>query len=290
MRKMGGLWKRMPITAWTYLIACLAISGIPTFAGFFSKDEILWKSFSSHNLLVSGHWIWLAGALAATLTAFYMFRSFFMTFTGVNRADEQTKAHIKESPYSMTWVLIVLAALSALGGFLGVPYLIGHHFHFANHLEHWLTPMFIASEESLKWNTTLGHGVEWGLMGASTAVALIGIGSAYWLYHGARNPLPERLRLSFSGVWMILYNKYYIDEIYEAFIIKPIHGLSIILWRVVDVIFIDGAMVNGSAWTTRVFAGLVRTWQNGNIHRYAMSMVLGAALLMAYLLLGLKGE
>jgi len=131
---MGGLRKKTPITYWTTFIACLAIAGVPGLSGFFSKDEILWMAFSKYNSI----WFWLVGAITAGMTAFYMFRMFFSTFHGECRADEEVKHHIHESPKVMTVPLMILAVLSLIGGYVGVPALLGG----SNHIEKWLEPVF----------------------------------------------------------------------------------------------------------------------------------------------------
>ncbi len=278
MRKMGGLSKKMPITYLTYAIGCFAIAGFPFGAGFFSKDEILWKAFSTGNLAgVPGIVIWALGAIAAAFTAFYMYRSLYMTFSGENRADEHTKAHIAESPNSMTWVLAVLAFLSIFGGWLGWPHL--WHWPFPNWLHHWLEPIFKTADTRLKW-VEYSHAVEWGLMALSVAIATGGWLVARTLYKDAASPVPARLAADYPAIQKGGLNKWYVDELYEAAIIGPIHRGSVMLWRVVDALIIDGILVNGSAWLVMTVAELTRRYQNGNLQRYAVTLAAGGAVLI----------
>jgi NADH-quinone oxidoreductase subunit L len=254
MRKMGGLAKPMPITRWTYLIACIAIAGFPLASGFFSKDEILWKAFNSDALLVPGWVPWMLGFVAAGLTSFYMFRSYFLTFTG---PTPKVHGHDpEEQPRTMTYVLAALAFGAVVLSFIGLPHLwTGHH----SSIEHFLAPVF-AGAEHLK-TAGYGHGVEWGLMGASVGVAFLGLGIAWWLYRGRSNPIPERMKKRFSGIHKVVYNKYYVDEAYDATAVKGFMGLSkISSW--IDVHIIDG-IVNGAGTLTRAVA-----WIDGAIDAY----------------------
>jgi NADH-quinone oxidoreductase subunit L len=295
MRKMGGLWKLMPVTAFTYLMSCFAIAGYPFFSGFFSKDEILWKAFSTGNLAYGsgGFWLYVVAACAALCTSFYMFRSFFMTFTGTYRGhahddahgtadsqptthdahpapadahssiDSQPTAHSPqphESPVSMTAVLAVLAALAVLGGFVGVPHLLSSILPLPNLFERWLEPVFAGSEPLMHWKHGTA-GLEWGLMGASVVIALLGSGLAAWLYWSAKNPLPAQLMASANPVvrWThrIVFNKYYVDEGYGFVFVQGGVGLARGLWWF-DGRIIDG-LVNLAGWIGKIF-GQLQGW------------------------------
>ena len=269
IRKMGGLREKMPITFWTFAIGCAAIAGVPLLAGFFSKDAILFQAFASHH----GHWsLWLMGIVGAALTPFYMFRLLFLTFFGECRADEHTKHHIHESPPTMTVPLIVLACLSVVGGYVGLPEVIGHDF-FTEFLEP------VVGEPS-------GHGshaLEWGLMGASVLVGLGGIATAY-LFYIVRPDLPGALARRFAGVHEMLLAKYRIDELYQATVVAGTVGLARLFWRVVDVGLIDGA-VNGVASFMKTQSEVWRRLQTGNVQHYAFTFLAGAVVLVGLLLI-----
>jgi len=259
MRKMGGLGHVMPVTRWTYWFACVAISGFPIAAGFFSKDEILWQAYNSAGLLVPGWSLWLAGFLAAGLTSFYMWRSYFMTFTGPT-----VKVHGHEPTEQPRVITMVLAAL-ALGAFaalfIGIPALwMGT----PPRLEEFLAPVFTAAEHLPKvYAHGQGHAMEWGLMGASVGIAFLGLGLAWWLYRGRRNELPARLKTKLPRLHALFYNKYYVDEIYDATAIRGFLGIGrLSAWF--DTVIIDG-LVNGVGMLTRAFA-----WLDGAIDAYVV--------------------
>ena len=237
MRKMGGLKDKMPYTFWTFLISTLAIAGIPPLAGFFSKDEILWKTFSS------GHQgLWLIGFIGAGLTAFYMFRQVFMVFFGENRADHHTQQHLHESPPVMTSPLIVLAAGAAFAGLLGVPHALGG----SNLFEQWLEPVF-AGGHGHAAHGVAHHAVEpieYVLMLASIGIAIVGIALAYLMYY--RKTLSPDIFSSAAGgvLHRIVYNKYYIDEIYQATFVRltlALSWLGVSFDRYVVDFIVDGA-------------------------------------------------
>ena len=280
MRKMGGLKKHLPITFTTMFVATLAIAGIPGLSGFFSKDEILWKAFSSPHGHVA---LWAVGALAAGITAFYMFRLVFLTFFGSSRMDPQVEKHVHESPPSMTVPLMLLAVLSVVGGWVGMPALIGNVFHLPNLFEEWLAPVFGHGAEGA------AHGgahppvaLELCLMGASVAVALCGIGLAYYLYR-VRTEKPKKIAESVPGLYDVVYNKYYVDEIYDIFIVRKIVDGSVWLWQAFDAAFIDG-IVNGVASLVRWAGDRLRRVQTGVVGNYAFSLLLGAVLIVGYIL------
>ncbi len=295
MRKMGGLAKHLPITYKTTLVATIAIAGIPPLAGFFSKDEILWKAWSSPH----GHpLLWLVGAAGAGLTAFYMFRLIFMTFWNECRADDHTKHHLHESPRSMTAPLVMLAGLSIVGGWVGIPGALGggnqfHHFlapvvdpaealgptirswdlsaelgggaageaaragaaHAAEtHAErgHGAPAHAVGEQEAAEHAAGAGHShdpLEYVLMAVSVAIAATGIGLAHRFYV-AKRELPARAAARVPGLYSLVYNKYWVDEIYHETVIRGTVGLSRVL-AAFDLLIIDG-LVNLTALLTRV--------------------------------------
>ena len=275
IREMGGLKKQMPITYWTFLAATLAIAGIPPLAGFFSKDEILWKAFSSPQ----GHWgLWLIGFAAAGMTAFYMFRLVFLTFHGECRADEKTRSHLHESPYLMTVPLIVLAVLSVIGGFIGIPEALwgGNHFH------HWLAPL-LGNENgavaAVGDTHHFSHTVEYVMIFLSVAVAAAGIFGAY-VFYIKKPEKPVQLAERWPLLHQLVYNKYYVDEIYNVFIIQPIKLVSTyLLWKIFDAGIIDG-MVNLTGTTVRGLSRVAARLQNGYAQSYAITFLLGVLLVL----------
>ena len=277
MRRMGGLKKYLPVTYWTMFIATLAISGIPGLSGFFSKDEILWKAFSSQY---GGWWLWLIGFATAGLTAFYMFRLLYLTFHGRERMDKETRSHIHESPKSMTIPLVSLAVLSVIGGFIGMPHIFG----VTNYFEHWLEPVMAgASHEAARHALASGGGnvgMEWMLMVLSVALVLAAIYLAYYFYlknTSAATSLREKL----SGVHKVIYNKYYGDEIYGAIVVRPVVSGSLFMWKFIDVILIDG-LANGLARITRDMSDALRYSQSGRVRSYATLFVFGVVVMIAY--------
>ncbi len=276
MRKMGGLKKHLPITFMTFLIATLAISGIPGLSGFFSKDEILWKSFSSQ----SGHPIfWVIGFITAGLTAFYMFRLVYMTFYGQERMDEKTKSQLHESPKSMTIPLMVLALLAVVGGWVGMPHILGA----TNYFEDWLSPVFSHGEAvntHALLSSTADSSMEWLLMFASVALVLVAIYLAYNFYL-KKTSLSTAMKEKLSGVHKTLLNKYYVDEFYGAVIVRPIIYFSLFLWKIVDVLIIDG-LINGSATVYNDISEFLRQGQSGRVRSYATIFTLGVVVLLAF--------
>jgi NADH-quinone oxidoreductase subunit L len=269
MQKMGGLRAYMPITFWTFFAGTLAIAGFPPFAGFFSKDAILGAAFGSEY---GSWWLWLLGLMAAGLTSFYMFRLVFLTFFGECRVDEHAKHHLHESPSSMTIPLVVLAILSVIGGWIGLPegWLWGDRFG------EFLAPVFSAAPVSEHMSSS----TEAALMGASVVVAAIGFGVAY-LFYLVQPGLPMLLAWKAKGAYNLIFNKYYVDELYDALLVRPTVTLSNFLWRAVDAEVIDG-VVNGAANVVHANSGLWRRWQTGNVQQYAISMFLGAMAILGY--------
>ncbi len=254
MRKMGGLRRHMPITFWTFLASTLAIAGIPPTAGFFSKDEILWRAFSSPH---GSSGLWLLGTIGAALTAFYMFRQVFLVFFGECRADPHVREHLHESPPIMTYPLIVLAALALAGGFVGVPGALGG----SNALAEFLSPVLgghgahAAHAES--------RALEIGFMATSVAVAALGIGLAVLVYY--RGVLRPEVFSEIAGgrLYRLVYHKYYVDEIYEATFVRGTLWLSR-LCSAFDRYVID-FLVDGSARLTAAVS-----WLHGLFDNYVI--------------------
>jgi NADH-quinone oxidoreductase subunit L len=280
MRHMGGLRKVMPFTFITFFVSTLAIAGIPPFSGFFSKDEILWQAFSNPfhgNLNI---FLWATGAIAACFTAFYMFRLVFMTFFGECRINPKVKEYLHESPLVITIPLIVLGFLATFGGFIGMPKLIGL---LPNYFEHWLDPVFELSQEYAKQYIHAGahysHSLEWGLMFGSVAIAAVGISFAYALY--IVNPsLPKRFTETFPALHRAVYNKWYIDEFYDAIFVNPCKWLGGFLWKGFDVLIVDG-IVNGVAKLVMACSAGLKGLQSGYIHNYAFGMAAGVVVIIA---------
>jgi NADH-quinone oxidoreductase subunit L len=286
MRNMGGLRKKIPVTFWTFLIACIAIAGVPPFSGFFSKDEILWKAFEHQ-----GPAFWIVGAITAGITAFYMFRLLFNTFFGECRASAEVKHHIHESPKVMTIPLMVLALLSIVGGWVGIPAILGGQ----NRFEHWLEPVFGHTKEAATPAISLisqayAAGGEAGrsstegtLMIAAVIIALAGISVAYRLYV-KRPELPARFVRSFPVLYRTVYNKYYVDEIYNAIFVQGLFALGRFFKRIVDETLIDGT-VNGIAYLIGGIASLIRRLEAGYVQGYAFAMIVGAIGVLGYLII-----
>ena len=264
MRKMGGLWKHLPITGKVMAIGTLAISGFPLLSGFFSKDEILAHTYEHSKAL------WFFGMITSILTAFYMFRLLFLTFFGNFRGTHEQEHHLHESPKSMTFPLIVLAILSIAGGVLGLPEFWG----MTNWMHHHLDSIIVHKNPSV-----LNHEKEWILMGLATAAALATIFFAYMVYMKNRI-LPEANDSKLTGIKKLIYNKYYIDEIYEALIRKPLDALSEV-FKYIDTKVID-SVVDGVGTTVTGMSSLVRKVQTGHIGFYIFGMVLGIIAILFY--------
>jgi NADH-quinone oxidoreductase subunit L len=307
MRKMGGLWSKIPTTAKTMLAGTLAIAGIFPLAGFFSKDEILWRTFEHSKSL------WVVGFITAGMTAFYMFRLVFMTFAGKSRVDHEVEHHIHESPKSMTVPLMILALLSIVGGWIGIPGAISRFFGLkdVNAFEHFLEPVIakhggeVAEAAS---GAALHDPMERVLMLASLGVAAMGIWLAYVIYL-KRDGLADSMAASWPRLHNLLYRKYYMDEIYDALFVNRTKDLGSTLGAF-DRTVIDGFGVDGSAWLARfisrvsiwwdtwivdglvnlsgrivwIFSFPVRLAQNGLVQSYALLMVVGVLLIFGYYL------
>ena len=286
MRKMGGLRQYMPVTFVTMGIATLAIAGIPPFAGFWSKDEILWQAFGTS-------WVyWLIGVITAFITSFYMFRLMYMTFGGEYRGGAPDQGHSPhghddhghdnhghghgdphESPWVMLGPLVILAVLSVFGGFVG----------YGNRFEHFLAPVFQQGANVIAQETSdAGKSTEYLLMVISISVAGLGWLLA-WLLYSRRPQLPARIAASLGGLYQAVVHKYYVDEIYAAVFVKPlIEGSTTILWHGVDQDVID-ATVNNSATAAREVSDAARQMQSGNLRSYAGWVAAGGAVVIAYM-------
>ncbi|MFT7419402.1 MAG: NADH-quinone oxidoreductase subunit L [Arcticibacterium sp.] len=269
IRKMGGLWSKTKVTAITFLIGTLAISGLPPFAGFFSKDEILVHAFQ-HNKLM-----WVLAMLGSFMTAFYMFRLFFLVFKGQFRGTAEQEKGIHESPKSMTIPLVVLAFLSIIGGFIGMPEI----FHFPHTLSNFLDPIFLYSKSVSKdfGAITVSHGVEWLLMGCSVLLAVVALLLAYVLY--VRKSIIPKTDIEVSGFQKVLYDKFYLDENYDKLFVKPIEKMSNFFGDVFDPKAIDGfidLVVKGIRVLSNAFGRL----QTGTTGFYILLMSLAIAFIL----------
>ena len=313
MRFMGGLRKYIPVTFGVMAIGTIAIAGIPPLAGFFSKDEILWKAYSSNH----GHLaFWIIGAITALMTSFYMFRLLFMTFFGDLRSapiaghghghDDHGHGHGNGKPHESPWVmlapLVLLAGLSVVGGWVGVPHSLGGD----NKFEQFLEPVFTRYERPAVAPAAAPHGgtaaaspaaahgaaasseahgdvgTERMLTAVSVVIAVLGLIAAWFLYV-KRTELPDRIAASMGGLYRTVLNKYYVDEGYQEAIVDPIvDGSRSILWKRVDVGVIDGA-VNGAGTTAKFFSQTVRRMQSGNLRSYAGWVAIGATAVLAYM-------
>jgi NADH-quinone oxidoreductase subunit L len=280
IRKMGGLWKKIPVTFWTMTAGVLAIAGTPLFSGFFSKDEILFQTFNHGGGLYI--FLWFVGLLTAGLTAFYMFRLWFKTFFGAPHFEEtghEHHVHVHESPLLMTVPLGILAVLATIGGYVGVPAALGGH----NEIEHFLEPVFAGAAEPVAHAAS--QGLEIGLAIVSVATAALGFLVAYFFYY--RKPgTADALAKRFAPVYSILDHKYWVDEIYGRGIVTPLLWLSrMALNGLVEVGIVQGtgAVLAGG---TGALSSLARRMQSGNIRSYAGWLALGAAASVAIVLFG----
>ncbi len=287
--KMGGLRTKMPVTFVTFLVGWIAICGIPPFSGFFSKDEILWNAFANPH---GNKFLWVLGALTAALTAFYMTRMFYLTFFGKPRFDESKMgAHsnghddhhddhghshapkgVHESPATMTIPLVILAILSIVGGFLGIPH--------SSWLETWLEPVIPAHEAE---SFTAGHSTEYGLMIFSTLVAVAAIAFAWKTYTNLKGA--DARKANHQKLHKTLEEKWYVDELYESAFIKPIYEISMSLWKSFDVAVID-RIVLGFGRISQWSGQAARTVQTGSLQVYAVMILVGLVLTLGYLVRG----
>jgi NADH-quinone oxidoreductase subunit L len=270
IRRMGGLKGALPITFWTFLIGTIAISGIPPFAGFFSKDEILAHVYEHDKLM------WGLGLLGSFMTSFYMFRLLFLTFYGPFRGTAHQRDHLHESPSSMTIPLLVLAVLSAIGGLIGLPEMLGH-----NWLAGFMSPLFelsrVKNPEAFD-TVAISHTKELTLMLISSAIAL-GAFAVAWFIYISRRAVPAEEGQPVPAFQKLVYNKYYIDELYDALFVKPLNALSNIFYSLFEVLGID-MLVNGVGKSVTGTGKLMRYAQNGAIGFYIFAMVMGIILIL----------
>jgi len=270
MRNMGGLARYMPWTAALMWMATLAIAGIPPFAGFFSKDEILGAAFAEAAVHPAWYAFWAMGIAAALLTAFYMTRLMLYTFHGPNRTGEHAGDHLHEAPPVMTGPLVVLGLLTVTGGALNIPELFhGHAF-----LEHWLEPVTSAAQR-LRPAVELASSTEWALVAGAVLVAALGIVGAFRLLK-PEALVPARLAPPETGLARLLWKKWYVDELYDAIIVRPVMWLSReVLWKIVDARIVDGLLVNGTAAASRAVGWLGSRLQTGEVGVYVVLFVIG---------------
>jgi NADH-quinone oxidoreductase subunit L len=258
IRNMGGLGKKLKITYFTFFIGCIAIAGIPPFSGFFSKDAILLSVFEKNPVLYG---IALFGAL---LTAFYMFRLLFITFSGSFRGTEEQKHHLHESPPAMTIPLIVLAVLSVIGGFVGIPEIFMKG---GERLNDFLSPVIAIREE-----TAVSHSTEYLLMGLSTVLVIAAIVFAWYRFKNYQ-------RKEETGFGKILENKWYVDELYDKIILNPVQKFASFLNNIFEKYIIDG-VVNGVGKLVHYGSRQMRLLQSGQVGSYVLLMVLSIVLLL----------
>jgi len=275
MRNMGGMRKFMPWTFAVMWVATFAIAGIPGLSGFFSKDGILAVAFARGHDHPVFYLLWLMGVIAALLTAFYMTRLMLYTFHGPNRTGAGEQEHLAEAPWIMTGPLVVLALGSIFAGVLNLPHVLPN----PGWLEHWLEPVTELSHRY--WNEVhLAASTEWLLMGVATAIAVAGMAGAVIMLK------PEKLKAAKeapaeTGIQKVLLNKWYVDEIYDALIVRPTVWMSRnVLWKFFDTGVIDGAMVNGSAWTARAVGFVGSAVQTGRLAWYLLVFVIGTLVLL----------
>lgn len=271
IQKMGGLKKYMPVTYWTFLIASLSIAGIPGLAGFFSKDEILWLAYNGGTI---GRITWAMGTLVAALTAFYSFRIIFLAFHGKFRGTHEQEHHLHESPASMTVPLLLLAVGAVSAGWLGISETMGG----GNFIGNFFSPVLGHP------HVHAGAEEEWMVMGISIACAVGGILVA-WVFYSLKPEIPKKLAASYKGIYNVLWNKYYVDELYNAIIVKPAMWLAgSILVPVTDGTIIEG-IVNGVPKMIAGFGERLRKLQSGYVQHYALSMAVGLFILFSLLLI-----
>jgi NADH-quinone oxidoreductase subunit L len=303
MRRMGALKDKIPITHWTMFVGSVAIAGIPGLAGFFSKDEILWQAYSSPQ---GSTMLYLVGLATAALTAFYMWRLMNLTFYGKSRVSPEVASHIHESPASMTVPLTVLAVGSVLAGWLGTPKLWTMFGEGFRSFETWLEPSFASAAVEAAKEGEHSASTEWMLMGLSVAIAIIGITVARYFYHH-KPSIPDSMEKSLKPLHGLLYNKWYVDEVYDFLFVNGLCKGGGLVLGAFDRNVVDGG-VNGAGWLTR-FSSKVSMWwdtwiidgavrfgsffvkmlsypvcilQTGRVQAYAFFVVLGVVAFLGY--------
>ena len=270
IQRMGGLWRRLPVVFWTFGISTLALSGIPIFSGFFSKDAILAHAWQENRGL------WGLGFLAAGLTALYMARLVAMTFFGEYRnLDADGRPIPVHAPHwPMRAPLIILALLATGAGFLNMPHVVSHELGLW--FDHFLEPAVASA------HLHLAPATEWALMAASVGIALLGLIVGFAVYRRGPSAMMNRLTQAGAGrfVYSMLYGKWFVDEVYQRFLIGPLRMLSALLATVVDMWLIDGLAVRGSAFTVVGLGRLFSRLQSGSVQIYATVLVVGIALIL----------
>ncbi len=261
IRNMGGLSKKLKITYITFLIGCIAIAGIPPFSGFFSKDAILLSTYLKSPVLYG------IALFAALLTAFYMFRLLFLTFTGKFRGTHDQEHHLHESPAAMTIPLIILAVLSVIGGFVGIPAVFAEG---GDKLGAFLSPVIAAAHGDAHH---VSHSTEYMLMGLSTALVLAMIVFAWFRFRNYQ-------RAEASGLGKVLENKWYVDELYDKIFVQPLHRFGGFLKNIIENKVVDG-MVNAVGKGVNYGSRQLRLLQSGQVGNYVLLMVLGIIVLLA---------
>jgi NADH-quinone oxidoreductase subunit L len=281
IRRMGGLRAHLPSTHTTFLIGCLAIAGFPLTAGFFSKDEILWAVLSGHNLLggpALGLLLYPLAVAAAFMTALYMFRLYFMVFGGTERLDSHAREHLHESPAVMTVPLWILAALSLVAGFAGLPHVIAGPTGLPNLLHHWIAPV-VAPAEALIGSGFEGSAAAWACMLGGTVAGLGGIFVARSLWGGG-GETPARIAAAWPRLHRVLEHRYYIDEAYALVLGRGLELKSKVLGHLVDGFALDTVAVNGTGWLTAYLGRALSRFQNGSTQRYVAFALAGLALIL----------
>ncbi len=271
IQKMGGLKKYMPVTYWTFIAGSLSISGIPGFAGFFSKDEILWKTYSGGLM---GKFLWALAVIAAFMTAFYSFRLIYLTFHGKFRGTSEQERHLHESPPVMTIPLIFLAIGAISAGWVGIPHLFMEH---GDRIGEFLAPVLGLAESKGT------HVEEWLVLGISVFIGLAGIFSAYIMYM-KRTDLPQKLGSIFQPVYKLLYNKYWVDELYDRIIVQPVlKGSKSVFLGFIDGKIIEG-FINGVPGMINAFGRRLRHIQTGIFSFYGLIMTAGALVIIGFVI------
>lgn len=268
MQKMGGLRKYLPLTYPTFLTGAIAIAGVPFLSGFFSKDAILTSAYANGQYLV-----WALGIFGAVLTAFYMFRLIFLTFHGSERLAPEAKKHLHESPPVMTIPLVILAFFSVIAGYIGLPVVFGKNL---DRFGHFLEPVIHKGHE-----VHLSIGTEWMLILISICVAFAGIFIA-WVFYIKKPQIPNTIVSRFPSLHKLLFNKYYVDEMYNTAFVNPTIKGSELIYNKFDLKVIDGA-VNGAASSANFFGKILSYFQTGFIKDYVLIFLIGAILFIGYL-------
>ncbi len=273
MRNMGGIWRKIPFTYACMWIGSLALAGIPLFAGYYSKDMILEAAYAAHHSPMH-YYAFVLGIISAAMTAFYSWRLIFLTFHGTPRASKKVMSHVHESPPVMTIPLGVLMIGAVFSGFVGYDVFVGH-----DRLEFWADSIFVLASHDV---IEEAHHVAWYIKKLPLLVSLLGIGLAYLMY--IKKPsLPGKTAQTLKPLYNVSYNKWYFDEIYDALIVRPLMMAGRFLWRIFDVLIIDGLGPNGMMRISKNIAGTLSRLQTGYVYHYAFVMLVGLVIFISYL-------